>query len=136
MGEFLQGQQRQSHDRGSPGGKLGNGASMRLVIVLATLAIALPFVISSTALPFGNAVSMRFLERPTHKGVPEFTIPLETETGKALDKASLSVWAAERKEFASGYATRVIPLDMLYLFVLGSFLAIASAKLADMSAWP
>jgi len=55
---------------------------MRLVIVLATSAIALPFVISSTALPFGNAVSMRFLERPTHKGVPDFTNPLETETGR------------------------------------------------------
>jgi len=43
---------------------------------------------------------------------------------------------AERREFASGYATRVIPLDMLYLFVLGSFLGIAGAKLADMNAPP
>jgi hypothetical protein len=109
---------------------------MRLVVVLATLAIALPFVISSAALPLGNAVSMRFLERPTHKGEPEFTVPLETETGNALDEASLTEWVADRKELARGYATRVIPLDMLYLFILGGFLGIASMTLAGMTAWP
>jgi hypothetical protein len=109
---------------------------MRLVIVLATLSIALPFVISNAALSFGNAVSMRFLERPTHKGVPAYIIAPETETGKPLDEASLTEWVATRKEFANGYATRVIPLDMLYLFVLGGFLGVASATLAGLVSWP
>jgi hypothetical protein len=34
------------------------------------------------------------------------------------------------------YATRIIPLDILFLFSLGAFLAIASAMLADTVRWP
>jgi hypothetical protein len=103
---------------------------MRLIILLAALAIALPFVIANAALPFGNAVSMRFLERPTDAGALAFTIPPETETGKPIDVASLIQWVAERRESANGYAMRVIPLDMFYLLFLGGFLAMASAALA------
>lgn len=44
---------------------------MRLIILLPALAIALPFVISSVALPFGSAVYMRFLERPANTDVPK-----------------------------------------------------------------
>jgi hypothetical protein len=41
---------------------------MRLIILLGRLAIALPFIISAAAISFGNAVSSRFLERPTRDG--------------------------------------------------------------------
>jgi hypothetical protein len=108
------------------------GVMMRLLILLGTLAIALPFIISGTALPFGNAVSGRFLERPTHKGEPRYTVPIETEVGKKLDAASLADWLREHRDFANGYATRVIPIDLPYLFFLGGFLALASVTLAPM----
>lgn len=109
---------------------------MRLIILLGTLAIALPFVISGMATSFGNAVSERFLERPTRDDAPRFTIPGETAAGQPLDAASLINWARENSDFAKGYATRVIPLDMLYLFFLGGFLAIASTTLVGFIRWP
>ena len=109
---------------------------MRLLILLGTLAIALPFIISGAAIPFGNAVSDRFLERPTHDGKPKYTIPRETPPGEALDATSLTQWIKENINLATGYATRVIPLDFLYLFVLGGFLAIASTILVDLTRWP
>jgi hypothetical protein len=95
---------------------------MRVLILLGTLAIALPFIISGTALPFGNAVSGRFLERPTHDGEPRYTVPIETGVGKKLDAASLTDWFKWHGDFADGYATRIIPLDILCLFSLGAFL--------------
>ena len=109
---------------------------MRVLILPGTLAIALPFIISGAALPFGNAVSDRFLERPTHDGEPRYTVPIETGVGKKLDAASLAEWFKGHGDFADGYATRIIPLDILYLFSLGAFLAIASAMLADAVRWP
>lgn len=109
---------------------------MRLIILLAALAIALPFIISQVATPFGNAVSERFLERPTHREDPRYTIPLETPTGKTLDVTSLAEWVRDATRSANGYATRVILLDILYLFFLGTFLAIASTTLADIIRWP
>ena len=109
---------------------------MRLIILLATLAVALPFIISGAAIPFRNAVSSRFLERPTQDGVPRYAIPLETVAGKALDAVSLSDWVRDNGDFAKGYATRVIPLDILYLFFLGGFLAIASTTVVAAVRWP
>jgi len=109
---------------------------MRLIILLGTLAIALPFIISGVAIPFGHAVSERFLERPTQKETPNYTIPRETAAGPSLDAASLIHWIRDNSDFAKGYATRVIPLDMLYLFFLGGFLAIASTTLAGFIRWP
>lgn len=109
---------------------------MRLIIVLATLAIAWPFIISGTAMPFGNAVSERFLERPTRKEAPSYTIPRQTAAGQPLDKTSLAKWVRENSESANGYATRVIPLDLVYLALLGGFLAIASMTLAGFVRWP
>jgi hypothetical protein len=109
---------------------------MRLIILLGTLAIALPFIISGAAIPFGNAVSGRFLERPTRDGVPRYAIPLETASGKPLDATSLVDWVSKNGDFAKGYATRVIPLDVLYLLILGCFLAIASATMAPLVQWP
>jgi hypothetical protein len=109
---------------------------VRLLILLGTLAIALPFIISGAAIPFGNAVSDRFLERPTQDGKPKYTIPRETPPGEALDAGSLTQWINENSHFATGYATRVIPLDFLYLFFLGGFLAVASTILVDLIRWP
>jgi hypothetical protein len=109
---------------------------VRLLILLGTLAIALPFIISGAAIPFGNAVSDRFLERPTRDGKPKYTIPRETSPGEALDASSLAQWIKENGNFATGYATRVIPLDFLYLCFLGGFLAIASTILVDLIRFP
>jgi hypothetical protein len=109
---------------------------MRLVILFATLAVALPFIISGVATPFGNAVSGRFLERPTHDGTPRYTVPLETPAGDPLDAATLANWVRQNDGFAKGYATRVIPLGILYLFFLGGFLAIASTALVHLMRWP
>jgi hypothetical protein len=109
---------------------------MRLIILLATLAIALPFIISGVTMPFGNAVSERFLERPTHKRAPSYTIPRETAAGEPLDAASLISWVRENSDFANGYAKSVIPIDMLYLLFLGGFLAFASTTLVAFVRWP
>jgi hypothetical protein len=109
---------------------------VRLLILFGTLAIALPFIISGAAIQFGNAVSDRFLERPTNDGKPKYTIPRETPPGEVLDAASLTQWIKENSRFATGYATQVIPLDFLYLFCLGGFLAIASTILVDLIRWP
>jgi hypothetical protein len=48
----------------------------------------------------------------------------------------LTDWVRENSDFAKGCATRVIPLDVLYLFFLGGFLAIASTTLAASVRWP
>jgi hypothetical protein len=87
---------------------------VRLIILLATLAIVLPFVISQATTRFGHAVSERFLERPTNAAAPRYSIPLETEAGKELDADGLSQWVQTNNRSASGYANNVIPLDVVY----------------------
>jgi hypothetical protein len=109
---------------------------LRLIILFATLAIALPFIISSAALPFGNAVSQRFLERPTNIGLPRYTIPTGTAAGRGLDPDSLAAWIQAQGKDAQGYAWRVIPLDVIFLLVLGLFLGMASTTLAGLTQWP
>jgi hypothetical protein len=109
---------------------------VRLIILLATLSIATPFIISQVATSFGSAVSERFLERPTNSDDPRYTIPPETATGKALSGDTLTEWVQAQGRLANGYATRVIPLDILYLVFLGTFLGIASTTLAGMIRWP
>ena len=109
---------------------------VRLIILLATLAIALPFLISQAAMPFGRAVSERFLERPTSSDDPRYTIPSEAAAGKALNGDTLTDWVQTQGRLAKGYTTRVVPLDILYLVFLGTFLGIASTTLAGMTQWP
>ncbi len=110
---------------------------MRLIILLAMLAIALPFIISQAAMPYGLAVSLRFLERPTNSENPKYTIPAETDKVIDLTEDALTNWThAKGGRLAHGYATRVIPLDLLYLLLLGGFLGVASATLASMVQWP
>ena len=57
---------------------------MRLMILLAMLAIALPFIVSQAAMPYGVAVSLRFLERPTNSLKPKYTIPAESDNAVTL----------------------------------------------------
>ncbi|MGY4353617.1 hypothetical protein ACVWZR_002606 [Bradyrhizobium sp. i1.3.1] len=109
---------------------------IRLVILFATLAIALPFVIAKAGLPFGTAVSQRFLERETNDSDPRSTIPPEAKVGDQLAAESLATWVREHAERARGYAQRVIPLDIVYLVCLGVFLAIASVTLRDLTLTP
>ena len=116
---------------------------MRLVILLAILAIALPFIISGAATPFGSAVSFRFLERPTATGAQPYTVPGDPNMPE-LTAASLKAWvqthltAPEETQInpVKGYAMRVIPLDILYLIFLGTFLGVASTSLAGVIRWP
>jgi hypothetical protein len=65
---------------------------VRLIILLAMLTIALPFIISQAAMPYGVAVSMRFLERPTNSENPKYTIPTESDKAVDLTGDSLSSW--------------------------------------------
>jgi hypothetical protein len=110
---------------------------MRLIILLAMLAIAMPFIISQAALPYGVAVSLRFLERPTNSDNPKYTIPAESDKSVELTDDSLTNWIQVRDgRLAQGYAMRVVPLDLLYLLCLGAFLGFASTTLASVIQWP
>ena len=110
---------------------------MRLIILLAMLVIGLPFIISQVAMPYGIAVSLRFLERTTNSEKPKYTIPFETDKTVNLTEDSLTKWTGMKGgRLAQGYATRVIPLDLLYLLLLGAFLGFASTTLAGIIQWP
>jgi hypothetical protein len=107
---------------------------MRLVILLGAAAIAVPFVISVLAPTsvVGSAVSQRFLERSK-------TIPPEPGTAPVpIDETNLRAWVTSRDTaaYAHAYASRVMPLDFIYLVVLGSFLALGAYTLASAVAWP
>lgn len=109
---------------------------MRLIILLGTLAIALPFIISQAAMLSGNAVSLRFLERPTNKVAHKYTIPPEVAKIDSLSADSLLAWTLSRPQSARGYALHVVPLDIIYLLCLGLFLGYASTLLVGAIAFP
>ena len=107
---------------------------MRLIILLGTAAIAVPFVISFLAprSVVGAAVSDRFLERSK-------TIPPEPSTAPVpIDESNLRAWVTSEDTagYARAYAWRVMPLDFIYLIVLGGFLALGAYTLASAVAWP
>jgi hypothetical protein len=108
---------------------------MRFIILLGLLAVALPFIISQTAASYGNAVSERFLERPTAAD-PRYTVPPDVAQGPELTVDSLTNWVRNHVDPAKGYVARVIPLDILYLVFLGTFLGLASTTLAGTIRWP
>jgi len=100
---------------------------MRWIILLATATIAIPFTIGFLAPNSGAAVSERFLERPVG-------IPGEPSAGPApLNAETLRAWAFSEKTkgYAHIYAWRVIPIDLVYLFAFGGFLAFAAYALAS-----
>jgi len=78
----------------------------------------------------GLAVSERFLERLN-------VIPnSESEKAEPIAAATLRLWAANHVSEATQNAKRVMPLDVLFLAVLGAFLHGASLILARLVAWP
>lgn len=108
---------------------------VRLIILFGTLAIALPFMIAQVAMPFGAAVSQRFLERPTDSGDLRYTIPQEAK-GDSLDAETLFKWVQAHGRSAKGYALHVMPIDIAYLLCLGLFLGLASGFLGRLTHWP
>lgn len=105
---------------------------MRMIIVSGTLAIALPFAIAvfSTKARVGLDVSERFLERLDE--IPSGA----TETQRELNSTNLKAWVADHPDYAAKYALRVLPMDILYLLSLGSFLGLALTWLAADMQWP
>jgi hypothetical protein len=102
--------------------------------LLAAAAIAVPFIISfiAPASVVGVAVSDRFLERGR-------TIsPEPGSKPKPINEDNLRAWvtSADTTGYASAYAWRVMPLDLIYLAVLGGFLALGAYTLASGVAWP
>jgi hypothetical protein len=109
------------------------GATMKAVLLLATAAIALPFLISGLASDH-RAVADRFLER-AFPGPP--TLPTnDAQRPEVVDADKLRAWVVQNPEAANAYAWRVMPLDFLFLAVLGGFLALAANILASDIAWP
>ena len=111
---------------------------MKSIILLGTAAIAVPFVISSVASvkSAGTAVADRFLER-SFLQTP--TIPPDPKTKPPpVNADNLRDWVTspETAGYARRYAWRVMPLDFIYLAVLGAFLAFAATTLASSIAWP
>ena len=121
---------------------------MKAIILLAAAAIALPFVVSGVA-PGYRAVADRFLERAF---LVTPTIPPDdsearnaNEPHKVVDAGNLLAWVSKNPAAAHAYAWRVMPLDFLYLAVLGAFLALAanffasgvapSSALAKLPSW-
>jgi len=111
---------------------------MKSIILLATAAIAGPFIISSVASvkSAGTAVADRFLER-SFLETP--TIPSDPKPEPPpVNADNLHAWVTspETAAYARAYAWRVMPLDFIYLAVLGTFLALAATTLASTIAWP
>ena len=94
-----------------------------LSILSAALTLSLSFLIADKASQFGFAVAIRFLERGDV--IPPGNQPLTAEN---LDR-----WRSDPVNHASaqGYASQIIPLDILFLLSLGCFFGLASMALAD-----
>ncbi len=111
---------------------------MKSTILLATAAIAVPFIISSVASvkSAGRAVADRFLERSFLQAP---TIPPDPMTKPPeVNADNLRAWVTspDTARYARVYAWRVMPLDFIYLAVLGTFLALAATTLASTIVWP
>lgn len=107
---------------------------MNVIILLGTAAIAVPFLISflAPASVVGVAVSERFLERSK-------TIPPQPATAPLLiNAANLRAWVTgtQTAGYPRAYAWRVMPLDFIYLLILGGFLALGARTLAATVTWP
>lgn len=107
---------------------------MKALILLATAAIALPFVVSGVAQGH-RAVAERFLERAflTTPSIPPDVHEARNanEPPNEVDASNLLAWVNHHPVAAHTYAWRVMPLDFLYLAVLGAFLALAANFLAS-----
>ena len=106
--------------------------AMRLIIISGLFAIILPFAIGlfATKKRVGLDVSERFLERLDE--IPSGP----TEQQRQLNSGNLKSWVSNHPVSAAQYARRVMPMDILYLLALGSFLGLASNWLAADMQWP
>ena len=93
-----------------------------LALLSAAVALLLSFLIANQASQFGFAVAVRFLERGSV--IPPDNDPLTAEN---LDR-----WRSDpaNRAAAQGYASRLMPLDIVFLLSLGCFFGFASATLA------
>lgn len=100
-----------------------------LAITCAAGAIICGFLVSGVADRFGPDVGARFLERG---GV----IPSMNNT--ALSAQSLSLWIRDNTtaQWSRPYRNCVIPLDVVYLLLLGGFLAAGALSCAEVIASP
>jgi hypothetical protein len=94
-----------------------------LSILSAALTLSLSFLIADKASKLGFAVTVRFLERGD-------VIP---PGNQSLTAENLDRWRSDPVNHASaqGYASQIIPLDILFLLSLGCFFGLASMALAD-----
>jgi hypothetical protein len=94
-----------------------------LSILSAALTLSLSFLIADKASQFGFAVAIRFLERGDV--IPPGNQPLTAENLDRWRSAPLN------RASARGYASQIIPLDILFLLSLGFFSGLASMALAN-----
>ena len=97
-------------------------------ITLAAAAIIWPFIVNCVADKYGTDVSARFLERLGH-------IP---STGKALTRENLEEWlrSPANGQFRRPYAYFIMPLDFVYICLVGGFFVWGSLWLAAALTWP
>ncbi|MCJ9700401.1 MULTISPECIES: hypothetical protein [unclassified Bradyrhizobium] len=97
-------------------------------ITLAAAAIIWPFIVAMFSSKLGADVSARFLERPGH-------IP---STGNALTRKSLEKWlrSPDNGPFRKPYAYLIMPLDVVYISLVGGFFILGSIWLVSALIWP
>ncbi len=96
---------------------------IRLIILLATLAIALPFVIAKGALPFGTAVSRRGAFSSGRRMMETRASHLpEAKTGDKLERVRQLCGCHAHADLAGAMRDTSFPLDIVYLVCLGLFL--------------
>jgi hypothetical protein len=95
---------------------------MIVPVISAGIALALSFAISAQGAKFGPAVAARFLERGN-------TIPLSNDP---ISAEALARWSNDpaNRAHARGYVRSVLPMDVVFLVSLGTFLATGSDALA------
>ena len=96
---------------------------MKLAILLGAVTIGLSFIISSVADKYGTDVGRRFLERGK---------AYILEGGKECNAACLRDWSEKNSSNARHYVMPVLfPLDLMFMFALGAFLACGSITCAQ-----
>jgi hypothetical protein len=115
---------------------------MRAIIVLAIVTTALHLSLRYYVAPqFGRDVQDRFIERDNY--IPSLREQHLPDNDGALTAPNLLRWISDpaHRSYRQGYVTPVIlPLDLLFLIAVGSFLGCLSQLLASriglISAWP
>jgi hypothetical protein len=114
-------------------------------IWLGSLTIAASFLISLVAGRCGYDVSARFLERGNvipSRQLSSANTSLPQDSGPRLDvrltKESLSAWLvdATTSQYVRPYVFWVIPLDFVFMGLLGAFMVTGSLTFAEAIAWP